>query len=169
MTTYQEPTKGAATPSPMGASSAASAGAAPAQVKAVVTIMVIRALIALAAIIVLFAGKDTLRRDVLKKNPGYNPAHVDQAVNTVVGVGVGIGVVFLVLYLLLALQVSKGRNWARIVTLVLASIGIASQLGSLALTASPVSRIAGVVALLLDVTVIALLASGAARRYFEAT
>jgi hypothetical protein len=129
--------------------------------------MVLRTAIALIAVVALLATKDTLRRDVLKKNPGYNPARVDSAVNAVVAIGVTFAVIFAALYLLLAWQVAKGRSWARIVTWVLAGIGVASQLGSLALTAAPFNRIAGIVELLLDVALIVLLASGSSNQYFR--
>lgn len=37
---------------------------------------------------------------------------------------------FLVLYVLLAMQVAKGKQWARIVTLVLAALGVLLTGGS---------------------------------------
>ncbi len=147
--------------------SSTSPSAAPGTVRAAVAIMVLRAVLALLVVVILFAAKDTLRRAVLKKNPGWDPSRVDQGVNTVVGIGVFFAVVYLVLYLLLAWQVSQGKNWARIVTWVLAGLAVVSQLGSLALAAAPASRIAGLVELVLDVALIVLLATSSSNRYFR--
>jgi hypothetical protein len=41
-----------------------------------------------------------------------------------VAIGVAFGVIFIVLYVLLALQVQKGKNWARIITWILAAFGV---------------------------------------------
>jgi hypothetical protein len=80
-----------------------------------------------------------------------------------------IGIVFIVLYVLLALQVRKGRNWARIVTWVLAALGVLNALGSLAQPQPGFSRVVGLIAGLIDVAIIVFLLQRPSNEYFRRT
>jgi hypothetical protein len=72
-----------------------------------------------------------------------------------------------VLYILLALQVGKGKNWARIVTWVLASLGVLSGLAALAQPEPALSRILSIIGLLVDIAIIVLLAQRPSNEYFR--
>ena len=109
-----------------------SKGAPPSNVVLAVRLMFINAAIGIIGVIVVLAFRDDLRKQIRDKNPGYSASKLDSVVNTAITIGVVIGVVILVLYVLLALQVRKGKNWARIVTWILAGLGVLSGLASLA-------------------------------------
>src|SRR5690349_9647456 len=97
--------------------------AAPSTVRNAVRVMFVLAALGLIGLIIVFANKDALRTAIRDANPGYDTTQLDNAVNVGVTIGAVIGVVLIVLYVLLALQVRKGKNWARIVTWVLAGLG----------------------------------------------
>ena len=78
-----------------------------------------------------------------------------------------IGIIFLVLYVLLAIQVARGRNWARIVTWVISALGVIGLLGVLG-ESSAASKILGVVSGLLAIGIIILLAMAPSNQYFAA-
>ena len=73
----------------------------------------------------------------------------------------------LVLYALLTVQVSKGRNWARIVTWVVAGLGILGGLISFAQPEPGLSRVLGIIGLLLDIGIVVLLALAPSNQYFK--
>ncbi len=103
-----------------------SAGPAPSSVVNAVRLMFVNVALGVLGLIVLFATKDTLKKDILKHHHSYSASKLDDTVNSAVAIGVVIGIIFIVLYVLLALQVGKGKNWARIVTWVLAGLGVLS-------------------------------------------
>ncbi|MDQ2748089.1 MAG: hypothetical protein M3Y44_00915 [Actinomycetota bacterium] len=142
-------------------------GPAPAPVGNAVRLMFVRAAMGVLSLIALLATKDTLRKEVLKKNSGYSTQKLDDVVNAAVTIGIVIGLVFIVLYVLLALQVGKGKNWARIVTWVLAGLGVLSGLASFAQPEPALSRILGVIGLLIDIAIIVLLAQRPSNEYFR--
>ena len=109
-------------------------GPPPSNVVLAVRLMIINAVIGVIGVIVVLAFRDDLRKQLRDKNPGDTNKQIDDAVNTAITIGVVIGIVILVLYVLLALQVRKGKNWARIVTWVFAGLGVLSALTSLAQT-----------------------------------
>jgi hypothetical protein len=108
--------------------------------------------------------KDAIR----EAQPNLTPDEVDSAYTVGVVFTVVIGIIFAVLYLLLALQVRKGKNWARIVTFVLASLGLVFGLLGLAADAPALSRFFGVIGLLLDAAIIVLLLMKPSNDYFAA-
>ena len=75
--------------------------------------------------------------------------------------------VFLVLYVLLAMQVAKGKNWARIVTLVLAGLGVLSLISSFVATAPALSHVVSIVSGLIDLGIFVLLLTGGSGAYFR--
>lgn len=150
-------------------SSVAPQGSAPASVSTAVTLMYIRAAIALIGIVLLLGSKNTLKRDILKHNPSANSARLDSLLNSAIAIGIVGGLVFIVLYVLLAMQVRKGKSWARIVTWVLAGLGVLGALASLAQVAPPLNHVAYIVEGLIDVAIIVLLAKGDSNAYFRQT
>jgi len=137
----------------------------PAPVKTAVTLMFARAALTILGFLVGLTQQDALRTAVRKANPNVD---VDAAVKTALTVTIVLGIIFVVLYILLALQVRKGRNWARIVTWVVAGLGVLGGLASLAGTGTAIGKVLAVVVLVLDIAIIALLARPAASAYFRA-
>lgn len=148
-------------------SAAGGRGPAPAPVTMAVRLMFARAAIGLLSVLVAFTQKDAMRDIVRERNPDYSSSKLDTAVNAALAVTVVIGLIFLVLYVLLALQVGKGRNWARIVTWVLAALGLLSFLASLAGDNSGITKVFAVVTAVLDVAIIVLLAQKPSNGYFR--
>jgi hypothetical protein len=140
-------------------------GERPPPVTNAVRLMFLRVGIGLISIIVLFATKNDLKKQLVKNNVNAT----DSTVNAAIAVGAVIGIVFLVLYALLAVKVSKGRNWARIVTWVLAGLGILFGLIGLGSPAPGLSRILSILDLLIDVAIVVLLAQPVSSRYFKPT
>ena len=142
-------------------------GAPPAPVTNAVKLMYARAAVSLLSLLVLFTSTDTLRAQLNDANASLTPAELDSAVSVAITVGVVFAVVFTALFVLLALQVRKGRSWARIVTWVLA--GLSALLGVLSLLspAPGLARVLGLVALALDVAIIVLLAAKPSSGYFR--
>jgi hypothetical protein len=142
-------------------------GPAPAPVTNAVRLMFVQAAISVLGFIVLLATKDTLRKEILKKNSGYSAQKLDDVVNAAITIGIVVGIIFTVLYVLLALQVGKGKNWARIVTWVLASLGVISGLASFAQPEPALSRVLAIIGLLIDIAIIVLLAQRPSNEYFR--
>lgn len=142
---------------------------APSTVRNTVGIMLVRAGLGVIGIIVVLATKDSLKKAILKKNPTADTARLNTLLNTAITVGVVIGIIFIVLYVLLALQVRKGKNWARIVTWVLAGLGVLSALGSLAQPEPALSRVVSLIGGLLDLVIIVLLSQRPSNQYFRRT
>jgi|tagenome__1003787_1003787.scaffolds.fasta_scaffold20963840_4 hypothetical protein len=145
----------------------ATVGDAPSSVRNAVTLMYVRAALGVVGIIVVLATKDTLKKDLLKKNPTADAAKLDSLFNTAITAGIVGAVVFLVLYVLLAMQVAKGKQWARIVTLILAGLGVLSMLVSFASTVPTLSHVVSIIAGLIDLAIFVLLLTGGSGAYFR--
>ncbi len=137
----------------------------PAPVRTAVNLMFARAAFTVLGFLVSLTQQDALRTAVRKASPNVD---VDAAVTTALTVSIVLGVIFVVLYILLALQVRKGRNWARIVTWVVAGLAVLGGLASLAGTGTAIGKVLAVVVLVLDIAIIVLLARPAASVYFRA-
>jgi len=142
-------------------------GPAPASVLNAVRLMFIRAALGVVGLIVLLATKDTLKKAILKKNPTADASRLDSLLNSAIAVGIVVGIIFIVLYVLLALQVRKGKNWARIVTWVLAGLGILGALASLAQPEPALSRLVTFVGAVLDIAIIVFLAQRPSNDFFR--
>jgi len=142
-------------------------GPAPASVISAVRLMFVRAALGLVGIIVVLATKDTLKEEILKNNQTADAARLDSLLNTALAIGVVVGLVFIVLYVLLALQVRAGKNWARVVTWVLAGLGAFFGLLSLAQPAPVFSRLISLVTIVLDIAIIVFLARRPSAEYFR--
>jgi hypothetical protein len=135
----------------------------PSSVTMAVRLLYLNVALGLIGLIVLFATRDDLKKQILKDTPDAS----NSTVNAALAVGAVIAIVFLVLYALLAWQVSKGKNWARITTWVFAGLGVLSGLVGFARPEPTASRILGIVGLVIDVVVIVLLAQASSNRYFK--
>jgi hypothetical protein len=142
-------------------------GPAPSSVTLAVRLMLLNAAIGIVSVIVLFATKDTLRDEIRANNLDKSTSDIDSLVNTAITIGLVFAVILLVLYVLLALQVGKGKNWARITTWVFAGLGVLSALSSLARTAPALSKTFSLIGGALDVAIIVLLAQRASNDYFR--
>jgi hypothetical protein len=145
------------------------AGLAPSTVVNTVKLMLVRAGLSLIALAVLLGTKKSLKSQILKASPSFDPAKVDTAASVAITVGIVVGIIFIGLYVLLALQVRKGKSWARIVTLVLAGLSVLSGLVSQLQPAPGLSRSLGLVNLVLDIAIIALLTRRPSVEYFRRT
>lgn len=142
---------------------------APAPVLTAVRLMFARAALSLLGLLALLATKSTLKEQILKSKPTVSGSQIDTLLSAAIGIGVVVGLVFIVLYVLLALQVRKGKNWARIVTWVLAGLGVLSALTSLAQPEPLLTRILSLIGAVIDVAVIVLLAQRPSSAYFSKT
>ncbi|PZS18160.1 MAG: hypothetical protein DLM57_06790 [Pseudonocardiales bacterium] len=142
-------------------------GEPPPPVNNAVRLMLVRAALGVLALIALIATKSTLKKEIFKKNSSYDPKKLDDALNAAIVVGVVIGIIFIVLYVLLALQVRKGKNWARIVTWVLAGLGVLGALVGFAQPEPALSRVLSLIGGIIDVAIIVLLAGKASSEYFR--
>jgi uncharacterized membrane protein (DUF485 family) len=140
---------------------------APSTVQNAVRLMFVLAALGVIGLIIVFADKDALRKAVEDANPNYDTTQLDNAVNTGVTVGAVIGIVLIVLYVLLALQVRKGKNWARIVTWVLAGLGVLGGVTNLAQPQAALTKIVAGVELVLYIALIVLLAMRPSNEYFR--
>ena len=97
---------------------------APSTVQNAVRLMFVLAALGVIGVIIVFADKSALRKAIEDANTSYSTSQINDAVNSAIAIGAVVAIVLIVLYILLALQVRKGKNWARIVTWVLAGLGM---------------------------------------------
>ncbi|MDQ6848697.1 MAG: hypothetical protein M3070_01660 [Actinomycetota bacterium] len=142
-------------------------GAPPPTVVNAVRLMFVGAAISLIGLITEFALRNQIRDQIKKDNPSADSVRLDSLLNTATTIAVVVGAVFLVLYVLLALQVRKGKNWARIVTWVIAGLGVLGLLGTLAGSTPAFSRALGAIGGILDIVLIILLALKPSNDYFR--
>ena len=140
---------------------------APSTVRNAVLLMYIRAGLGALGIIVTLATKNSVRNAIRDQHPEYSADKLDRLANNAVTAGVIIGIVFLVLYVLLAVQVARGRNWARIVTWIVSALGVLGLLSVFG-ESSGGTKIVSVISGLLAVGIIVLLALAPSNQYFAA-
>lgn len=139
----------------------------PPPVVTAVRLMLLNAGFLVLSLIVSLATRSHLRSVLAHRHPEYTSSHLDAMVNTAVISGVVFGLIIAAAYTWLALRVRAGRNWARITTFILAGLGIISALGGVASSSrTTVGVLLNLVALLLDGSVIALLARNQSSEYF---
>lgn len=118
------------------------------------------------ATITVFSGsaiKDAMRAE----DPTLPPAEVDEMYTETAAIAVFLAVVIAVLFVLLALRVRHGRSWARIVTWVVAGLGLLGGLLALFATGTDVEKAVVVVGLLVDAAIVVLLALPRANAWFN--
>ena len=136
---------------------------APPSVVNAVRLMVLRAGLGLISIVVLLLTRDDFKKRILEHTPTASNASID----TALWVGGVVGVVILVFYLFLARLVRQGVGWARIVTWVIAALGILGAVTSFSQPAPPVSRVLSVVVGIIDVVIVVLLVQRSSQDYFR--
>jgi hypothetical protein len=142
-------------------------GPAPAPVTNAVRLMFVSVALSVLGLIVVLATKDSLKKDILKKHTDYSATKLDDVLNAAIVFAVVIGVVYIVLYVLLALQVGKGKNWARIVTWVLAGLGVLGALTTFSQPGTAANRVLTVIGGLIDVAIIVFLMQKPSNEYFR--
>lgn len=135
---------------------------APPPVALAARLMLLRSAVSIVSVIVQVVTWDDLKRRYLDKHPDVRPGTVDATLTF----AVVFSVVLLVFYAFLAFQVRRGTNWARIVTWVIAGLGIVGALISFGQPDSALSRGLGIVIGLIDVAVVVLLLQRDSNRYF---
>jgi hypothetical protein len=143
------------------------AGPPPQPVTNAVRLMLVSAALGIIGLIVLITTKGSLRTAIADKNPSFDDHKLDTAVNAAIGVGVVLGLIFVVLYVLLAMQVRKGKNWARVVTWVITGLGVLSAVTSLAQPVAAGSRAFSLLGGVIDLAIIILLAQKVSSAYFR--
>jgi hypothetical protein len=118
--------------------------------------------------ILTFTSGDAIKDSIREGNPSLSASEVDSAYNIAVGTAVVFGLIFAVLYLLLAWQVRKGKNWARIVTWVLAGLSLLGGLLGLFGTGTGLEKVLDVIQLLIAAGIIFFLTRKPANEYFSA-
>jgi hypothetical protein len=135
-------------------------------VRNAVRAMFVRAGLSILAAVAVVATRDTLTQQLRDRQPNVSTVNLDLLVNITVGAGVVFGLVYVVLYALLAVQVGKGKRWARTLTVILAILGI---LGALRSVAQPVTGLNAALAALdalLDIGILVLLTRPSSREFF---
>jgi len=113
-----------------------------------------------------FLSADSIKDSIRDNDPTLTQSQVDSAFAVAVGVTVFFGLVFALLYVLLAIQVRKGKNWARIVTWVLAGLGVIGGLLGLLGNGTGLEKGLSVIILLVDAAIIVFLALKPSNEYF---
>jgi hypothetical protein len=129
-------------------------------------LMFVRAGLALLGAILTFAFGDTIRDAIREADSSLTEDEVDTAYAVSVAVAIFFGLLFGGIYVWLALQIRGGKNWARVTTFVVAGIGVAFGLFGLLGEAPALSRLIGVVVLLIDAAIIVLLAMRPSSEFF---
>ena len=139
----------------------------PAPVENAVRLMFVRAALGVLGLLALLLTRESLRTTLLEQNSTLSAGQVDTAVSVALGVGLVLGAIFAVLYVLLALQVRKGRSWARIVTIIIAALSLLAGLANLTQPAPGVTRVLGLLTVLIEVGILYLLLTRPAADYFR--
>jgi hypothetical protein len=87
-------------------------------------VMVIRAVIGLFDIVLVFAVRDDIRQAIETSDHGLSATEVDTATNLAIGLALVFAVLVFLFYIWLATKIRRGRNWARIATIVIAALGV---------------------------------------------
>ncbi|MGH3445442.1 MAG: hypothetical protein ACRDPB_08705 [Nocardioidaceae bacterium] len=102
--------------------------------------------------------KDEIRRQLAAQNQQVTQSTVDAAFTVGILFGVVFGVIGILLWLWMAWKNGQGRSWARIVSTVLGVIYVISTIVNLSSsTSSGVSKILGVITLIIDVVILVLI------------
>jgi hypothetical protein len=142
-------------------------GPAPSTVRQAVWLMYLRAALGALSVLLIFTQRDAIEDNIREANRDFSQDEIDTAVNVGIGVVIALGVIVLVLYLVLARKVLQGRNWARIVTWVIAGLGVVSALVNLGGDYPGLTKGLGLVGGLVDLAIIVLLLLKPSNEYFS--
>jgi hypothetical protein len=141
--------------------------ASPRTVSVVVRLMFARGAVTVLGVIAVLATQDTLRRDIAHRQPHASDARVNQLLHAAIGVDVAVGIIAAGAYLLLATQVQRGKHWARVVTWILAGLGVLAALAALAQPGAALTRVVLLIGGILDIAVIVLLTRRSSGAHFQ--
>ena len=130
--------------------------------------IITRSVLTILSTLVTFARLDTIIDEAERRS---NLTVDRAAVRSAVVAATVIGLIIAVLFVLLALQVRRGKNWARIVAIIFAALGILGGLLSLAQAGQygAALNLLGVINLLLAIATVVLLVLPASNEYFKAS
>jgi hypothetical protein len=114
-----------------------------------------------------FGTRDTMRDKIVAEHPNYDTKKVDQVLDAALVIGIGIAVIIAVLYVLLAIQVRNGKNWARVVTLVFAGLGLITFPASLAQVHTSLTVLVAALGVVLNLGILVLLLLPPSNQYFR--
>jgi hypothetical protein len=126
--------------------------------------MIVRTAISIVVVLVIFARLDTIADDVVVRSGNLDR----DAAKAAVVFGAVIALIISVLLLGLALMVRRGRNWARIVAIVLAALGILGGVFSYAQPYGGAVTLLDTANLLLAIATLVLLVTRQSNEYFKA-
>jgi O-antigen/teichoic acid export membrane protein len=144
----------------------AEVGPAPTTVTRAVQLMYASAMLGVIGIIAIFIDRDAIRQRLIDSGT-VKTADIDTVVTATIVFSVVIGLVFTALWVWLALMVRKGRNWARIVTWIVAGLSVLSTIVALVNPTSTLSLVITVIGGLVSVAVIVLLALRPSNEFFK--
>src|SRR4029078_2270705 len=102
----------------------------PGSITLATTVMVVRAVIGLLGIVLVFAVKDDIRQAIQDRDHDLSASDADTATNLAIGIALVLAVLIFLFYVWLAAKIRCGRNWARIVTIVIAALGVLGAIGN---------------------------------------
>lgn len=139
----------------------------PRSVTNAVGLMFLIAALSAFSLIFLLADRSAVKDAISRHDHSLSNAEINDRTSTAVVTGVVIGIILLVLFVLLALQVRKGKNWARIVTWIFSGLAV---IGAVVNIFSPnpfLAKIISAINVAAYLGVIIFLAAGASSAYFE--
>lgn len=136
----------------------------PMTVARAVQVMFASAALGIVGLIVAIATKDSLRDQILENDPDIE--NIDTVVNATLTFSIVVGLFFTALWVWLALMVRQGKNWARIVTWVVAGLGLLVSVIGLIDPVTALNAILTGLGAILDLAVIVLLAMRPSNEYF---
>jgi hypothetical protein len=139
----------------------------PRSVSNAVSLMFLLVALSAFSLIFLLADRSAVEDAIRRHDHSLTNTEINDRTNTAVAAGVVIGIILLLLFVLLALQVRKGKNWARIVTWVFSGLGV---IGAVVNIFSPnpfLAKIISGVNIAIYLGVITFLAAGASNAYFQ--
>lgn len=148
----------------------AAAVAQPASIAQAVKLMYVGAALSLLGIIVTFLEKGAIRDAVENSTAGktMTPDELDSAVTLGLVSGIVAGLIGVALWLWMARANGRGRKWARIVATVFFAFSVLNFLGSFLQPTPALSRILGVIMLVLGAYILYLLYRPESTQYYEA-
>lgn len=138
----------------------------PPEVRAAVRLMFARVGLGVVNAAITLASGTAIKDALRAEDPSLAPAEVDEKYTQSAAIAVCLAAVLAVLFVLLALRVLHGRSWARIVTWVVAGLGLLGGVLGLFTTGTGPERAAVLVAVLVDTAIIVLLARPRANAWF---
>jgi hypothetical protein len=142
-------------------------GPAPTSVINAVRLMIVGAAFGVAYLVVVVSTKSALRTAIAKKDPSFDAHKLDTAVNVSTVSALVVGVIYLVLFVLLALQLPKGKNWARVVTWVVNGLVIIGALASLGQPIAGATLVVSLVRAAIGLAIVVLLMQKPSNAFFK--